>query len=317
MTPTVYRFDDPGAPQITTGAPSEYMNVIKKCLVDGYGDKLPLGWSVMDEDTSSSPFLAVKNGAAGTGGVFMIDASENNYNSTFTVQCAIDYVDRNTFARVSRKTAQRNGSSSSSHICSNWILIGTERCYYFICTSPSISSRSYFNGSTAQLAWFAGDIDSFINNDPASFTLLIGREDINHDDDNNMLYHLTYATADDALIMLSVDGSDISQAHSLNSIFGHAFSQNDASLRTATPTINILTDIYILSSAAVYTSFYTPDDPNFPRLRGKLPGLRITDSVGYMEEAFPFFKTINNLNHLKIPSTTGYNNMLWLDLESW
>lgn len=40
---SVYRWDDPGAPQMssTKGAA---LNILKKCLIDGYGDKTPAGW---------------------------------------------------------------------------------------------------------------------------------------------------------------------------------------------------------------------------------------------------------------------------------
>ena len=55
---TIYRWDDVGAPQIVDGKPSEYMNMLKKCLVEGYGSKASLGWTVVD-DIASPPFLSL------------------------------------------------------------------------------------------------------------------------------------------------------------------------------------------------------------------------------------------------------------------
>lgn len=316
MTPTVYRFDDAGAPQVVNGTPSEYMNIIKKCLVDGYGSKAALGWSVVDEDTTDAPFLALKNGPQGTGGVFMMDAQSNANNATFTVQCAIDYVDRTTFSRGSRKTAQRN-TSSSTNMSTNWILIGTARCFYFICTSANNAVRSYFNGSSSQMGWFAGDVTPLINNDLATFTLLIGREKTTHDDNNNLLYHLNGTTGNNALSLSVLDGTDATLDHSLNCILGFTFYKNGVEYRTATPEIGLLADLYILASREVTTSYFEPNVAHFPRLRAKLPGMRVTDAAGYMEQPFPFIKAINNKQHLLMPSTSSYISMVWLDLEDW
>ncbi len=44
---TVYRWDDPGAPQLTQTHGSA-VDVFKKCLIDGYGTKQPAGW-VLEE----------------------------------------------------------------------------------------------------------------------------------------------------------------------------------------------------------------------------------------------------------------------------
>lgn len=316
MTPTVYRFDDAGAPQVVNGTPSEYMNIIKKCLVEGYGSKAALGWTVVDEDTTDAPFLALKNGPAGTGGVFMMDAPSNANNATFTVQCAIDYVDRTTFARVSRKTAQRN-ASAGTNMSTNWILIGTERCFYFICTSANNAVRSYFNGSSSQMGWFAGDVTPLINNDLATFTLLIGREKTTHDNNNNLLYHLNGTTGNNALSLSVLDGTDATLDHSLNCILGFTFYKNGVEYRTATPEIGLLADLYILASREVANSYFEPNVAHFPRLRAKLPGMRVTDAAGYMEQPFPFIKAINNKQHLLMPSTGGYISMVWLDLEDW
>ncbi len=49
--PTVFRSDDTGAPTLN-GLPGSLNDVLKACLVNGYGSKSALGWELFDEDAS-------------------------------------------------------------------------------------------------------------------------------------------------------------------------------------------------------------------------------------------------------------------------
>lgn len=67
MAVTIYRSTDSGAPALPANAnyvgASFYMDIIKKCLVDGYGSKAGAGWSLVYEDTTANKRrLAVSNG---------------------------------------------------------------------------------------------------------------------------------------------------------------------------------------------------------------------------------------------------------------
>lgn len=70
-TPTVYRWDDAGAPDISTLLPSDtakdlriFHTIIKACLVDGYGSKAAAGWSMpLEEITSNGCRFVLKNAA--------------------------------------------------------------------------------------------------------------------------------------------------------------------------------------------------------------------------------------------------------------
>lgn len=67
MAVTIYRSTDAGAPALPANAnyvgASFYMDIIKKCLVDGYGSKAGAGWTLVYEDTTANKRrLAVSNG---------------------------------------------------------------------------------------------------------------------------------------------------------------------------------------------------------------------------------------------------------------
>lgn len=65
---TVYRWDDAGAPQLSKGIkPSELINVLKKCLVDGYGSKQGAGWSVPFMDLASNQIVFRNSTLQGSG----------------------------------------------------------------------------------------------------------------------------------------------------------------------------------------------------------------------------------------------------------
>lgn len=84
MAVTIYRSTDPGAPALPANSSyiraSFFMDIIKQCLVTGYGSKAGAGWTLRYEDTTANKRrLAVSNGNGvmefitwGTGSVAMV-----------------------------------------------------------------------------------------------------------------------------------------------------------------------------------------------------------------------------------------------------
>jgi hypothetical protein len=73
-TPTVFRWDDPGAPDLNAIMPTNndknklFMHtVLKACLVDGYGNKAAAGWSMPQEEITSGGCRFVLTNAANSG----------------------------------------------------------------------------------------------------------------------------------------------------------------------------------------------------------------------------------------------------------
>ena len=97
---TICRHTDEGAPQIVEGRPSEYYDVFKKCLVEGFGNKSPLGWTITEEHTDS-PFIAFQNDInnGGSGGYFTITAANNNPIQVMIGQSCLDFINRDTMFR--------------------------------------------------------------------------------------------------------------------------------------------------------------------------------------------------------------------------
>ena len=84
---TVYRWDDPGAPQIVDGRPSEFINVFKKCLVEGYGDKQPLGWQVQLEEAINKISFINDVTAGGSGGSKLGGIRGRSFARTSRLSC--------------------------------------------------------------------------------------------------------------------------------------------------------------------------------------------------------------------------------------
>ena len=73
--PTVYYYDDAGAPVLTSGNDAFYQ-IVKACLIDGYGDKAAAGWSWVYDDWAGTGNASLTN-AAGSGvlGIHRADTS--------------------------------------------------------------------------------------------------------------------------------------------------------------------------------------------------------------------------------------------------
>lgn len=75
--PTVYYSDDAGAPVLTNGQDAFYQ-VVKACLIDGYGSKAAAGWSVVYDDWAASGHASFTN--AGQSGVLgLVRATTTDY----------------------------------------------------------------------------------------------------------------------------------------------------------------------------------------------------------------------------------------------
>ena len=130
----VYRWDDAGAPKLTTDA-GAFKAVLKACLVTGYGEaenrKEPLGWEIHQEtetaayfrskhEKSSKPYLLVNGSSSG---YYNIVSAKFKVSADLQPHVANDNV------------AAEAENSVNELYCQNrrdWILIGTERAIWLI-----------------------------------------------------------------------------------------------------------------------------------------------------------------------------------------
>ncbi|YP_010660032.1 hypothetical protein PP583_gp10 [Pseudoalteromonas phage HS6] len=175
---TVYRWDDPGAPQLTGIKPSEFLNVFKKCLVEGYGTKQPVGWSIVEEsDPTAAPRLVIKNDESngGSGGVSIFYSSNDDDDQRVYLRSGQNYIDSDNYESANGYFTFSGGSGSGSRLPSNWILLATPTAFHFFSFSTELASRND-QGANYLPHVFTGDFISNYPSDPATYISMCGKQ---------------------------------------------------------------------------------------------------------------------------------------------
>jgi hypothetical protein len=167
-TPTVFRWDDPGAPDLNAIMPTNndkkklFMHtVLKACLVDGYGDRAAAGWTMPQEEITSGGCRFVLTNAANSGsllyegGEFSGGSAALEHNTIWACLGAADmnapinawshytkYEDRNS---VSGSQFHQTGLYQG-HLCDAWVVIANEN------TAVFYSGRSAYEFNTSSSA---------------------------------------------------------------------------------------------------------------------------------------------------------------------
>ena len=171
---TVFRSTDEGVPVIQPTKPSDWLKIIQACLVDGYGSKQPLGWTLEFGDLDSLKMVFKNNNAdGGSGGAVQIEAhsgsDSNRQHVRFTAANGITALDTY-FEKAGYRTI---ATMESEHYCRGWTLVGCGRSFYIRPESGVLqwnstnSSQYKYN----QCLWI-GDVQSFIPNDQHIFTIV-------------------------------------------------------------------------------------------------------------------------------------------------
>ena len=156
--PTIYRSDDPGAPVTTGDVKNGLYNVLRACLVDGYGAKPAAGWSVVYDAWESAGVCTFTN-AAQSG---VLGVSHNTYANfgpiVFTASAMVDattgvnvrsgrednIITNLTYSGSSEANdcliAHRNGIGQADH----WFVIANE--YFCVVFFSSDWSRLFDSG---------------------------------------------------------------------------------------------------------------------------------------------------------------------------
>ncbi|GAA61814.1 hypothetical protein P20652_3703 [Pseudoalteromonas sp. BSi20652] len=312
---TVYRWDDAGAPQVVDGSPSEYMNVIKKCLVEGYGSKSPLGWTV-EQEIADPPYIAFKNdlAAGGSGGVVMFSAPSDNVSEKTKIRAAQDYISKDTYSRESPFYVYDRYSSGSNTI-SNWVIIGTAKAFYFFCYSPSAMTTN-FTSSRYSISFFMGDFESIYPNDPATFILVGGQKDFSSTNWNaSLLYRFSGFHLEKISTLHPLDASSSRSEFSLSSLFGTYTYVNGS--HSGEADISILSPMYLLMGSANIESSSEYQTNTHPFVRGLLPGAFVANAPGYIGDTPPVFKELDSQNHYLLPTVASGTCCVWINLEQW
>ncbi|MBV2127917.1 hypothetical protein [Arsukibacterium indicum] len=168
---TVFRWDDPGAPQLVDGKPSEIINILTKCLVDGYGTQLPLGWTRPFYDPVNQAAAFRNNVAAGGSGgytkIYSNDNSDANH-ALMRITHAVSMTDISTLVKQGWTHAFATINATGDNRMDKWALIGTATAFYFFISRNAApmgeNANSYYNPTI-----FVGDFFSRIPNDTGRF----------------------------------------------------------------------------------------------------------------------------------------------------
>lgn len=172
-----YSWSDAGAPQMsaTVGVLGSLNNILKKCLVEGYGSKPGAGWTVAFEDIPTNK-LVLRN----TGGSGMYYRFDDNVDYRYASCIAYHAMtDMNTGTNEIPPQAGSGGWLANNPVGiwkrynanaaegTWWHIIACEKAAYIF--TKNVNNQSY--GLTAQsngvwVCTFIGDIKSYIPNDP-------------------------------------------------------------------------------------------------------------------------------------------------------
>lgn len=184
-SPTIYSYDDPGAPVITPGADSFYQ-IMRACLIDGYGSKAAAGWSVVYDDWATNGVLTITN-ALQTGilglkrfdevsfgpGLFVCEAM---IDSVTPVNARSGYNELTTLDDLTDTSGyQRAQFSSAPH--EKWVVIANENTALFWNGSDDalFSAQNQSNGGVSFLCFGAMQNDMGLNDaDLGNFAIIGG-----------------------------------------------------------------------------------------------------------------------------------------------
>lgn len=317
QTPTVYRWDDPGAPQVVNGNYSELINIIDKCLVTGYGSKQPLGWIKELDETLACSY---KNKGSGHSVVFS-SASGVNDEKGVRVQSARNVFDADNLERAGYKQAFKVFPDKNTA----WVIIGTTKAFYcFFCYAGSYQMPS----TLYQAGLFVGDLSNAITGDSSKFIavcsfisedldLSSGSAGTNYGSNIMFLNDRQYDGYNTPIHIYDTDGAEHFGKYIPTLIKDTV---KKPTPETESIPVNYLEPILLIHQD--YGSSLDRDSkPVFesktrPALRGQLPGL-FTSLIGHpLRLIWPAIVNYGN-EFLILKSVDGASNRLLINTEVW
>ena len=307
---TVYRWDDAGAPSIGTQKPSEIINILRKCLVDGYGSKSPLGWTVAFEDAPTNKIAFRKPTAQGDGYVQFGDVLGTNPNQgdvRFRTAASMTALDSFIHPQIEMRF-----KLASNQLY--WVLIGTEKGFWFF-THHSLTTPDASTNSAA--SFFIGDIDSFSANDPGRFVNIMYTSStdmtgvswsysfINGISPGSTICRIYDTDGSDNYLLYKMDqnyrtdvGAGINGVPQGDRTFHRLILQSPLSIGSSDR-------LGVTASNSIVSPYY----------RGEIPGLLNTPQSGYKDAPWPVIETIGGQQHMLMP---GYKyGRIWVNMETW
>lgn len=327
---TVYRWDDVGAPQLNTGKPSEIINVLKKCLVEGYGSKLPLDWSIVFEDNVTKKIVFQNKVAAGGSGGMVRFRSNAGTDGDYAL---MRFVAAKSFANINSpfQPGYEQAFLQQQPEQKGWVIIGTPKSFYFmIHRVPALtaSGSKMSSGTNYGSTIFVGDFESFIPNDAGRFISLNASSNSNTDANftSSLDYSDAYSTPGNSgsphLLVMRADGAAFSMKHTISKPLGAGGSSSQTRTFELVPRILVpicisIADVGFGSDLSDTNGGDVNNSLVFPYFRGKLPGFFQGDFSGYCNTDWPVVRAIGSRQMWLIKQAFIGGCTMWIDLESW
>lgn len=328
---TVYRWDDPGAPQIVTpyGKASEIKAVLDACLITGYGAKAALGWRKVFDDSNGVVYQnSISRG--GSGGMVRfwpksgVWTTANYYFSTcIAFQTAKSFTSSSTAVKPSQAWPFYHPVSDASPKA--WVIIGTAIGFYLFLNwydgTRTQSSSSYKMATTNyNFSCYIGDVQPLLAGDAYKFFAAVydatpasGVTSLQ----NN--YTLTNAGAmsvsgSSGMLFYDTDGGNGTSLYQLKLPFGECGSplttpgQADPVLVCPVPLLN-----------AHFVSANNDHNAKQPYCRGYLPGM-VTSLYGDggPNAYWPYTRLIGGINHWLVGQYSGSTSCnKWINMVEW
>jgi hypothetical protein len=327
---TVFRWDDPGAPQIVEQRPSEIISILKKCLIEGYGAKAPLGWSVLFEDAAATKIIFQNSIAAGgSGGVLRVFTGNSGNgvlaNTFFTPAQAATDID-NLFRPGYRHKMMISGESWK-----RWVVIGTATAFYVIIGT---SGRVAQYDTCRDCIGFFGDFNSLIPNDSGRFIALtkaIGSGDAPLSQEwigwNTHFSYIWYSSSaafwknEGNLLLYAADGRNSSKPYNCMNIWGTRYDGVPFTRKQG-----VYTPLHISLRSDLVGDTYTGSVDEVgvrigesvinPIWRGYLPGALHEVFGRYSAQDWPITEELNGNSHFLLRSVTAVANV-WINMVEW
>lgn len=301
---TVYRHTDVGAPQLTNGTPSEWINILKKVLVEGYGSKSPLGWTLEFENAAvySAAFRnsITDGGSGGYVKFYSIDGS-NVASKTIVMKCALSMTSIDTFVKPLWTRGLLSASSTKG-----WEIIGTSRGFYLILhyTANLLNGLQGYGFDTQ--VYFIGDIESSVVNDAGRFTIVMSNATAGD------------TTAGDGITMYnSALAAQLYNSDGSNSNTMYSFTKSNLYKNSVAPNgdAELLGINHIMSPTPIIGALTQNTSVESPVGRGHVPGLYTSSFAGYRTVNWPKEITQSGIVWVLLRS---YNSpQQWIKTGTW
>ncbi|WP_345883561.1 hypothetical protein [Shewanella algae] len=311
---TLFMSTDAGAPQIVNGDLNDLIAILKACLVDGYGTKDALGWSVAFEDAPNSKIAFRNSTVDGSGGYVQLwpeTGVGSNQDISLTAAASMTALDL--FTNQGFEYKYRMNLSENV-----WMLVGTSTGFYFQTQNSSyVATQNRLSLYTQ--CFFAGDFHSYHSPDPGAFIVSCGNVTDAVANASNT-YSVGRLNRDYSVGKIyDLDGSANNYIHITPFlIYESSQSQSPGTLGDITMPI-VFRDAEITAgyqpSLADSNGVYVGNSTTRPIIRGKFPGLLQCSTAAYYNQPWPALYSINNVEYIGIVGGSGVQ--LWVSTEAW